>query len=99
METKLPTETRYKTSDDIVVRAIGGEYILIPILSKASQVDCIYNLNPVGARIWDLLDGVNSLRDIHQAIITEYNVSGAVALADIEELVKQLLYINAIEEN
>ena len=39
-------------------------------------------LNEVGARIWDLIDGAHSARDIAAVVCAEYDVTPAVAEAD-----------------
>ena len=38
-------------------RRIAGEYVLVPLVSHGADLDAIYNLNAVGAFIWDRLDG------------------------------------------
>lgn len=50
-----------------------------------------YNiLNPVGTRVWDLIDGTRSIEEIVQAIVEEYDVTADVAESDVRELVEDL---------
>jgi hypothetical protein len=47
-------------------------------------------LNEVGARIWQLVDGRRSVREIAAAVCAEYPVTQPVAEADTLEFVAQL---------
>jgi len=47
-------------------------------------------LNQVGARIWELIDGTRSVRDIAAIICTEYEVEQAQAEADVLAFVTDL---------
>lgn len=50
-----------------------------------------YGLNPVGARIWNLLQKPIPVSDILDTIVEEYDVEKDVAQTDIMELLEQLL--------
>ena len=47
-------------------------------------------LNATGTRIWDLIDGSRSERDIAQIIADEYEVTLATALEDVTSFVRDL---------
>ena len=47
-------------------------------------------LNPSGARIWELLDGSNSITDIARKLATEFNVTEEQARGDTETFVDNL---------
>lgn len=89
---------RFAKSDSIVSRSVAGEFILVPIRQRGEDVDCIYTLNEVGARIWELIDGRRTLGGIRDGIIEEYDVAREVAEQDMLELLKQLESVEAIEE-
>jgi hypothetical protein len=88
----------FRQSDKIVGRSIGGEYVLVPILETASEVDCIFNLNGVASRVWDLLDGVNKVGVIESIIATEFEVTPDILRADLESFFAQLEHIGATVE-
>jgi len=81
-----------------VSRKIVDEVILVPISHKVGEVDCLYALNEVGARIWDLIDGDRSLQDLRDAIVAEFEVSETEAQEDLAVLIEQLKEIGAIQE-
>ena len=50
-----------------------------------------YGLNPVGARIWKLIQKPRKLSDILEILLDEYDVEREVCQSDLMELIKQLL--------
>jgi len=81
-----------------VSRKIVDEVILVPISHKVGEIDCLYALNEVGARIWDLIDGDRSLQELRDAIVAEFEVSETEAQEDLAVLIEQLKEIGAIRE-
>ena len=79
-------------NEAIVARRIGDEFILVPIHQKAGEVDSIYTLNEVGARVWDLLDGQTPLREIRDTIVQEFEVGPEEAEADLMKAAQEQTY-------
>ena len=82
----------------IVARRIGDEFILVPIRQRAGEVDSIYALNEVGARVWELLDGQTPLGQIRDALVQEFEVGPEEAEADLMAFVGQLTSVGAVVE-
>jgi hypothetical protein len=61
-----------KKSENIVFRKIENEFILVPIVASAADVESIFNLNETGAAVWERLDGTKKLSDIIVGIKAEY---------------------------
>jgi len=91
-------EKRFIKEDSVVSRNVGGEFILVPIRRSATEVDSIYTLNEVAARIWDLIDGVKTVAAIRDAIVGEYEVAPDEAEKDLLDLLMQLQSVNAVRE-
>lgn len=85
-------------SKDIVFREVAGETLLVPIRTKAGNVDYIYSLNEVGTFILSLLDGAHSVREIVEEVVREFEVSPEQAEADLIKLVEQLVEVEAVRE-
>jgi len=49
--------THYEKEANMVAREIAGETILVPIRQSAADLQCMYSLNAMGSRIWELIDG------------------------------------------
>lgn len=88
----------FTKKDSIVFRQIGNEYVLVPICSQASDVDALYCLNDVGARIWELIDGKRTVSHIGDVIAREYEVDAETAREDVVEFVMQLMQAGTIME-
>ena len=86
----------YGKNEDFVYRRIGDETILVPIKDNVGDMGSIYNLNEVGAFVWEHLDGKQSLSDIKDMIFEEYNVSPDMAKKDLCDFIAQLKEIGAI---
>lgn len=82
----------YQKDGNMVARKIAGELILVPIRQEAGDLAYFYSLNPVGARVWELLDGQRSAADIAGTIVEEYEV-------DLERAAKDALrFLRRLEE-
>ena len=86
----------YKRNENFVFRQIENETILVPIKDNVGDMNCIYNLNEVGAFIWQNIKCKNSMSDIKDMILSEFDVTESQAEADLDEFVKDLQEIEAI---
>ena len=83
-------DSRWTRSDDLVMRNVGGEMILVPIRANVGDLDSVYTLSAVAARVWTLLDGTRTLDEIAAQLSDEYDVTPDLARADLDELVASL---------
>ena len=80
----------YSKNPDVIFRKIADECILVPIKNKIGDMECIYTLNDVASRVWELIDGKKSTKDIVQTILNEFDVTRYDAERDLRELFAQL---------
>ncbi|HVG23939.1 MAG TPA: PqqD family protein [Thermoanaerobaculia bacterium] len=86
----------FRRSEDVVCRAVGLESILVPIRNNVGNLDFVYTLSPVAARIWSLLDGSRSADEIAAVITDEYDVDRDTVMADLAELVADLAGVSLL---
>jgi hypothetical protein len=67
-------------------RLIAGEAVILSLDTKVLR-----GLNSVGSRVWDLIDGARSIDEIVDVIVAEFDVTRAVAAADVAAFVGQLV--------
>ena len=91
-------ELIFQKDSSIVSRRIADEVILVPISRKVEEVECLYTLNEVGARIWDLIDSQRSLKAVRDTLVAEFDVSEREAEEDLLTLIEQLQQIGVIQE-
>jgi hypothetical protein len=89
-------EQTYKRNENFVFRQIENETILVPIKDNVGDMNCIYNLNEVGAFIWQNIKCKNSVTDLKDMILTEFDVTESQAEVDLDEFVNDLREIEAI---
>ena len=88
----------YNKNENFVFRKIEDETILVPIKDNVGDMGSIYNLNEIGAFVWEHLDGHKSLLDIKNRLLEEFEVSAKQTADDLCEYVAQLKEIDAIKE-
>ncbi|HSR33879.1 MAG TPA: PqqD family protein [Anaerolineae bacterium] len=98
METETYLDKRFAKDPSIVERKIGDEFILVPIRQRAGEVESIYTLNEVAARVWELLDGQRDVASIRDTVVEEFEVGPEEAEIDVVEFVRQLEHAGAVRE-
>ncbi|HEX8619658.1 MAG TPA: PqqD family protein [Thermoanaerobaculia bacterium] len=88
----------YRQSSDVVCRQVGLESILVPIRHNVGNLDFVYTLSPVAARIWSLLDGTRSAEAIAHELCNEFDVAPETAAADVSELLTDLAGASLIQQ-
>lgn len=96
MKTNTYLEKRFSKDPYVVFRKVADEFILVLIKQKASDVESIYTMNDVASRIWELINGKRSLKDIKTLLIKEFEVSPEEAEKDLIDFSKQLEKIGAV---
>ena len=86
----------YARNENFVYRRIEDETILVPIKDNVGNMGSIYNLNEIGAFVWEHLDGERDLKAIKDKILNEYEVSPEEAEKDLSEFVTDLIEIEAV---
>lgn len=73
-------------SDDAVAREVGGETVIMHLASGT-----YFGLNPVGGRVWSLLeDSARPIADICAVIAEEFEVPPSVVEGDVLSLAADL---------
>ena len=91
-------ERCYQKNPDIVFRKVADEYILVPIRQNVGDLESIYTLNEVAARIWELIDGKRKAKEIKDKIMEEFEVTPEEIEKDLTELLQKLEKIEGIKE-
>ena len=80
----------FRRTTDVVCRNVGAESILVPIRQNVGNLDSVYTLSQVAARVWTLLDGTRNVEAVVDVICDEYEVERSVAAADVTSLITDL---------
>lgn len=85
-----------KKNPDIVTRKIEDETILMPLYESSEEIDCIYTLNDVAARIWELIDGKKSLKKVKKTLLEEFEATEKELDKELDNFFKDLEEIKAV---
>jgi hypothetical protein len=94
----MELDSVYARNDRVVSRRIVDELILVPIRQHVAEMETLYTLNEVGARVYELIDGKRPMREIVESIVSEFEVTFETAEADVREFISQLLQIDGVRE-
>ena len=88
----MEDKTIVKKNKNIVARVIGDEMVLVPVYKSSDEIDCIYTLNKVGARVWELLDGKSSIGEVKKELLKGFSSTE-------KEIEKELgMFLNDLKE-
>ena len=77
---------RVRVPQEVLARQVGGETVMLD-LAKGTY----FGLDPVGARMWQLLGEGKALAEVRDAIVEEYDVSRDAVEQDLLDLVDKLM--------
>jgi Coenzyme PQQ synthesis protein D (PqqD) len=84
---------RASVSPDLLVQRLpDGESVFLHLGSEE-----YFGLDPVGTRIWTLIESGRSPEDIHQVLGAEYDVDAQRLRHDLDELLGQLVACGFIQ--
>jgi len=75
----------------VMARQVGDETVILDLASGT-----YYGLDPVGARIWQLIAQGRTLAQVCEAMLAEYEVTAADIERDLMALVQTLLDKNLL---
>lgn len=79
--------TIFKKNDGLILEEIDGAYLL---MSESDEVGKGVYISNTAVDIFNLCDGKNTLKDIVEAIMNEYQVDFDTCLKDVENCLESL---------
>jgi len=95
---ETPSASAFRPAPDVVFRRVGEEAVIVQLRQNVGNLEWVYTLSPVAARVWQLLDGVRPVGDVVAAVCEEYEVQESEAAADVAELLAALREAGLIVE-
>ncbi len=83
----IPTKNR----EIIAWRVIAGQAVAVDLREAAFHL-----LNPVATRIWEMIDGTKSMREITDALLAEFDVGREELERDCVEFINQMTEKNLL---
>jgi len=92
-----PMSSRFRKSGRVVERRIRDEHVLVP-LGDGPQLDSVYVLDEIAARIWADATAGRTPEEIAGALAQDFDVEPATATADARRILTELVQIGALTE-
>lgn len=86
-----------KIKENYMLRKVADCYVVVPIGEAVSTFNGMINLNEVGAFLWRQLEKENTFDGVLKAMLEEYEVSEAVASADLQKFIDELTSADLIQ--
>lgn len=81
----LTLQSRVSIAEDAVFRELDGEAVILHLDSGM-----YYGLDPVGTRLWQLIDAHGQLQPVFDAALEEFDVQPEMLERDLLQLVSDL---------
>lgn len=75
---------------ELAWRVIDGEAVIIPLDEQTKDSEKIDFMNPTGTRIWEFIDGKNTIKQIIDKILEEYEIEQKDAQKEVVSFIKKL---------
>jgi hypothetical protein len=73
-----------------VIRRVADETLVVPVASRVMDLESIYVLNDVAARIWELLETPTTTDRIADRVTAEFDIDAETAERDVVAFVESL---------
>lgn len=94
-----PNDVYKKQEDNWVSRFIFDEVVIMPLCRTEEDMQYIYSIsNETGSRLWQLLDGKHSVREIQEILKAEYQGQGEVIEREVLEFIGDLYEVELIQK-
>ncbi len=87
-----------KIKDGFILKDVAGSKIVIATGEQRMNFNGVITFNSVGADVFTMLDGTNSVEDIVSKISEDYGADKSLVKSDVEKLIEKMKKFNLIEE-
>lgn len=86
-----------KLKENFVLRRVLNNWVVLPLGAATVDFNGILNLNDSGALLWQRLEQGAGREELADALTSQYEVSRAQALADVDEFYAVLVNAGCAE--
>lgn len=86
-----------RVSQELILREIAGEHILVPVGETALRFQGMITLNESGLLLWRKLQSGCTEGDLVEALLAEYQVERDQARADVAAFLEKLSQAELLE--
>ncbi len=86
-----------KIKEDLMLRNIAGEWIVVPMGERLTEFCGMMRLNDSGAFIWEQLQKETTKEEIISAMRSTYDAAEDQLVCEVDAFIKKLNEINVLE--
>lgn len=86
-----------KLNENYALRAVADTWVVLPLGTESVNFNGMLNLNESGALLWQTLEKGGDREALADALMAEYTVERAQALADVDEFLAKLREVGCLE--
>ena len=79
-----------KIKNGFMLREIVGQWIVVPLGSRAVEFNCVLTLSQSGALLWNTISEGADEEGLVKAILSVYDIDETTARADVKEFISQM---------
>lgn len=87
-----------KRKDDLVMRSIGGDSLLVPTGARVLELHGMVLLNSTGRCMWELLAQERSVDELAATFAERFDVDELRAHADVQSFVVEMAQMGLLEQ-
>jgi len=87
-----------KRKDDLVMRSIGGDSLLVPTGARVLEMHGMVLLNSTGRCMWELLAQERSVDELAATFAERFDVDELRAHADVQSFVVEMAQMGLLEQ-
>ena len=87
-----------RVRQELILREIAGEHILVPVGEAALRFQGMITLNESGLLLWQKLQSGCTGEDLVEALLAEYQVERSQAQADVAAFLEKLSQVELLED-
>ena len=82
--------TTVKLKEEFLLRQVADNWVVLPVGQTSVDFNGMLTLNESGALLWKALEQGGDRENLAEALLEEYDVDRATALADVDEFLAKL---------
>jgi hypothetical protein len=86
-----------KRKDDLVMRSIGGDSLLVPTGARVAEMQGVVVLNGTGRSMWELLAEERSVDELAAAVAERFDVDTSRAHSDVQSFVDEMAQMGLLQ--
>ncbi len=86
-----------KTKSGFILRALGDNYIIVPVGPEAQRFNGIIKINETGKLIWEMLENTATREELVTAMTEHFEIDRVTAEKDVDIFVEKAARANLID--